>query len=57
MALVPEFARNRLEQAGGQVTPGDMPLISGGQLASEEALAANANCVLICDTDPLATVV
>jgi NadR type nicotinamide-nucleotide adenylyltransferase len=34
-----------------------MPLIARGQIAAEEALAREANRVLFCDTDPLATTI
>jgi HTH-type transcriptional repressor of NAD biosynthesis genes len=55
--VVPEFARTWLELKSGKVEPSDMPIIARGQTASEEALARQANRILICDTDPLATVV
>lgn len=54
-AWVPEYARTLIEANGGTVTAADMPAIIRGQLASEAALARNANRVLICDTDPAAT--
>jgi NadR type nicotinamide-nucleotide adenylyltransferase len=56
-AWVPEYARTRLEAKGGAVTFEDMEPIARGQVASEEALARNANRVLVADTDPLATVI
>jgi NadR type nicotinamide-nucleotide adenylyltransferase len=56
-AWVPEYARTLLEAKGGEVRFEDMELIARGQVASEEALARNANRVLVCDTDPLATLI
>jgi len=56
-AWVPEYARTLLEVKGGEVRYEDMEPIARGQVASEEALARNANRVLVCDTDPLATLV
>ena len=56
-AWVPEYARTLLEANGGEVRLEDMEPIARGQVASEEALARNANRVLICDTDPLATLI
>jgi NadR type nicotinamide-nucleotide adenylyltransferase len=52
---VPEYARVLLERQGGQVGSDDMPRIVRGQIASEEALARNANRLLFCDTDALTT--
>ncbi len=51
---VPEWARQELERAGGieRLAWDD---VVRGQIASEEALARDANCLLVCDTDPLAT--
>ncbi len=54
---VPEFARGYLESRGGVLARADLDVIGEGQLAMEEALAADADRVLVCDTDPLATVV
>ncbi|HEY0193226.1 MAG TPA: AAA family ATPase [Kofleriaceae bacterium] len=54
---VPEFARDYLESRHGVLDPGDLPLIARGQIALEDALARDADRVLICDTDPLLTVV
>jgi NadR type nicotinamide-nucleotide adenylyltransferase len=54
-AWVPEYARTLLEAKGGEVRFADMELIARGQAAAEDALARNANRVLIADTDPLAT--
>jgi HTH-type transcriptional regulator, transcriptional repressor of NAD biosynthesis genes len=52
---VPEYARTVIELRNGQVEESDMMVIARGQVASEEALARNANRVLICDTDARAT--
>jgi HTH-type transcriptional regulator, transcriptional repressor of NAD biosynthesis genes len=54
---VPEFARAYLESRGGVLTRPEMDVIGEGQIAIEDAVAGDANRVLICDTDPLATVV
>jgi NadR type nicotinamide-nucleotide adenylyltransferase len=54
---VPEFARAYLESRGGVLARGDMDVIGAGQLAVEDAAAGDANRILFCDTDPLATVV
>jgi NadR type nicotinamide-nucleotide adenylyltransferase len=56
-AWVPEYARTLLESKGGELSQADLPLIARGQAASEDALARNANRVLICDTDPLSTLI
>jgi len=52
---VAEYARGLLDFKGGRCDPEDIPLIVRGQIASEEALARQANRVLFCDTDPLTT--
>jgi NadR type nicotinamide-nucleotide adenylyltransferase len=59
---VPEYARTLLEPRASAnepsvapITREDMARISRGQIASEEALARNANRVLFADTDALAT--
>jgi HTH-type transcriptional repressor of NAD biosynthesis genes len=61
---VPEFARPYLDLRNSQRPPGgrvceeeDLLPIATGQIAMEEALAQQARCVLICDTDPVTTVV
>jgi NadR type nicotinamide-nucleotide adenylyltransferase len=54
---VPEWARTVLERRGGSLEGLDWAELVRGQVASEEALARNANRVLVCDTDPLATTV
>jgi NadR type nicotinamide-nucleotide adenylyltransferase len=56
-AWVPEYARTLLEAQGGRLEPSDLPRIVRGQIASEDALARNAQKVLLCDTDPLTTLV
>jgi HTH-type transcriptional repressor of NAD biosynthesis genes len=57
-AWVPEYARTLLEARAGQVVRvEDMEAIARGHVASEEALARNANRVLFSDTDPLATLI
>jgi HTH-type transcriptional repressor of NAD biosynthesis genes len=53
----PEWARVLLERRGGSLEGLDWSEIVRGQVASEEALARDANRVLICDTDPLAPTV
>jgi NadR type nicotinamide-nucleotide adenylyltransferase len=56
-ALVPEHARTHLEAQGGHIEPRDIDFIARGQLAAEDALARDANRLLICDTDVLATTI
>jgi NadR type nicotinamide-nucleotide adenylyltransferase len=56
-AWVPEYARTLLEAQAGRLEPADLPCIVRGQVASEEALARNARKVLVCDTDPLTTLI
>jgi NadR type nicotinamide-nucleotide adenylyltransferase len=48
---VPEYAREYLELLGRPYAEEDLLEIAKGQLASEGALAANANGLLVCDTD------
>jgi NadR type nicotinamide-nucleotide adenylyltransferase len=52
---VPEWARTLLERRKGALEGLDWTDIVRGQVASEEALARNANRVLFCDTDPIVT--
>ncbi|MBI5486822.1 MAG: AAA family ATPase [Deltaproteobacteria bacterium] len=52
---VAEYARPLLALQGDRCGPEDIPRIARGQLASEEALARQANRVLLCDTDVLTT--
>ena len=54
---VPEFARSYLDAMGRWVEFSDIPLIARGQTSSEDALARQANRVLICDTDLITTCV
>jgi NadR type nicotinamide-nucleotide adenylyltransferase len=54
---VPEYARGHLEPRGGRVTPEDIPAIARGQMAAEDALAREANRLLVCDTDLLTTTI
>lgn len=52
---VPEWARTVLERRRGSLEGLDWTDLVRGQIASEEALARDANRVLICDTDPIVT--
>ena len=52
---VPEYARTHLEAQGGIISAADIPKIARGQMATEDALALNADRVLFCDTDLLLT--
>lgn len=52
-----EYARPLLDPQAGQCFPDDIPRIVRGQVATEEALARQANRVLFCDTDVLTTTV
>lgn len=54
-AAVPEYARGLLELKGGKCDYEDIELIAKGQIASEKALARQANKILFCDTDVLTT--
>ena len=54
---VPEWARTVLERRQGSLEGLDWGDLVRGQIASEEARVRDANRVLICDTDPLATTV
>jgi NadR type nicotinamide-nucleotide adenylyltransferase len=54
---VSEYARGLLDPKEGRCDPEDIPLIARGQAASEEALARQANRLLICDTDLLTTTI
>ncbi|MDD3180850.1 MAG: nicotinamide riboside transporter PnuC [Opitutaceae bacterium] len=53
--LVPEYSRRFWDEHGG-ITAADIPGIAHRQWALEEAGAAEARRVLICDTDSLTTV-
>lgn len=48
---VPEYARQYLEELPRPYEQRDLRTIAEGQLAQEDKLAADANKVLICDTD------
>ncbi len=54
---VSEFARGLLNSKQGVCELNDIPLIARGQMASEDALARQANKLLICDTDVLTTTI
>lgn len=54
-AWVPEYARTLIEMKPSELVESDMINIAKLQIASEDALARNANKLLFCDTDPLAT--
>lgn len=54
---VPEWARGHLDAQDGICRREDIDLIGLGQAASEDALACQANRVLICDTDTLTTTI
>jgi NadR type nicotinamide-nucleotide adenylyltransferase len=54
---VPEYARTLLEARGTPIELADMVPFVRGQIASEEALARNACRVLLCDTDPLTSLI
>lgn len=53
----PEHARPLLDVKQGRCDPDDIPMIVRGQVASEDALARQANRVLFCDTDVLTTTI
>ena len=50
-----EYARELLSLKGGKCDYEDIETIARGQIASEDALALQANRVMFCDTDLLAT--
>jgi len=52
-----EYARGLLDHKAGRCDPEDIPLIARGQVASEDALARQANRLLFCDTDVLTTTI
>ena len=54
---VPEFARGHLEAQGGRIDREDLDAIARGQIAAEDALALDADRLLVCDTDVLATTI
>jgi NadR type nicotinamide-nucleotide adenylyltransferase len=51
--FVPEYARAYLEENGSAYTLADLEAIARGQLAAEDAAAAQATGWLFCDTDLL----
>lgn len=53
--FVPEYARTYLQGREADFGPQDMIAIARGQRASEEALARAGRPLLVCDTDPLTT--
>jgi len=60
--VVPEYARIYLESLAEKDEPrstqySDIELFSDGQMASETALTPKANRIMICDTEPLTTLV
>lgn len=54
---VPEYARTYLKGREEDFGPNEMLTIARGQLASEEALARSGRPLLVCDTDPLTTLI
>lgn len=52
-----EYARGYLDLKGGKCSYKDIKFIAQGQIASEEALAKQANRVLFTDTDVLTTTI
>ena len=52
-----EYARGLLDLKDGQCNYEDMNKIAKGQIASEDALALQANKILFCDTDLLTTII
>ncbi|GAB1540225.1 nicotinamide-nucleotide adenylyltransferase [Scytonema sp. NUACC21] len=54
---VGEYARGLLDFKGGKCDFEDIPKIARGQIASEDALARQANRLLFCDTDLITTTI
>lgn len=54
---VPEYARPYLEAQDNNLDQEDLPFIVAGHIASEEALAHEANKVIFSDTDIITTVI
>ncbi|MBI2839218.1 MAG: AAA family ATPase [Acidobacteria bacterium] len=52
-----EYARGLLDHKDGRCDPEDIERIARGHIASEEALARQANRVLFCDTDVITTTI
>jgi HTH-type transcriptional repressor of NAD biosynthesis genes len=53
--MVGEYARGLIDVCGGEVRDDLFPMILRGQRASEDALARQANRVLICDSEAFTT--
>jgi HTH-type transcriptional repressor of NAD biosynthesis genes len=53
---VDEYARLAIDWRGGRFEPRDLLAVARGQAAAEDALARQANRVLICDTDLVQTI-
>ncbi|HEY9788232.1 MAG TPA: AAA family ATPase, partial [Candidatus Obscuribacterales bacterium] len=54
---VPEWARVMLSSRDDKLLEEDLPLFAHGQIASEDALALDANRILFCDTDAIVTMI
>lgn len=54
---VSEYARGLLDYKDGKCDFEDIPRIARGQIASEDALARQANRVMFCDTDLITTTI
>ncbi len=54
---VPEYARPYLDAQNCELSAEDMPMIARGHMASEDALAREANRVLFSDTDLITTTI
>src|SRR4030095_3819670 len=54
---VPEYARPYLDAQNCELSAEDIPMIARGHMASEDALARDANRVLFCDTDLITTTI
>ena len=54
---VPEYARGYIDDHGGRFDYADIARIAFGQAETEEALARQANRLLICDTDLVTTTI
>ena len=52
----PEFVRGFWESRGGKITAADLDEIARGQIRGEEAAAAGARRLLVCDTELLTCV-
>jgi NadR type nicotinamide-nucleotide adenylyltransferase len=52
----PEFVRGFWDARGGEITADDLDTIARGQMAAEDAAAAGASRLLICDTELLTCV-